>query len=61
MLGCSMKDSQKLRLQGALVLQFDAFHNVSEGLQEQSKANGDAMDAYEQGMCLGFSAGGKTQ
>lgn len=48
-----------LHLQGASVLQFDAFHNVSEGLLEQSKANGNAVDAYEQGMRLGFSAGGK--
>lgn len=48
-----------LRLQEALMLQFDAFHNVSEGLPEQSKANGHAMDACEQGMRLGFSAGGK--
>lgn len=48
-----------LCLQEALMLQFDAFHNVSEGLPEQSKVNGNAMDAYEQGMCLGFSAGGK--
>lgn len=43
-----------LHLPGASVLQFDAFHSVSEGLLERSKANGNAMDAYEQGMRRGL-------
>lgn len=48
-----------LCLQGALSLQFGVFQHAQVRLLEQSKANGNAVDADAQGLHVGFSGEGR--